>query len=147
MDPLTAYLCYDDRWELGTVFKQYKNDICVNTTRVQNDDSVTDSEFINFICTIVECRIRHKAQEMNLFKDLTYADLMADLNMAVRRIDAPYPPKCRDKYWRSKPTKKIFEELEALGLSEASSKSATKKIGRSQKEPSKQAPKHPNGRP
>ncbi len=147
MDPLTAYLCYDGRWELETVFQQYKNDICVDTTRVQNDDSVIGSELINFICTIVECRIRHKAQEMDLFKDLTYADLIADLNMAVRRTDAPYPPKRKDKYWRSKPTEKIFEEMEALGLSEAPPKPAPKKQGRPPKNPGEQAPKRPKGRP
>ena len=49
MDPKTAYLCYDERWMLELVFRQYKNDQCLDKTNVQGDFSLMGSEFINFI--------------------------------------------------------------------------------------------------
>lgn len=37
LDPLTAYLCYEDRWQIELLFDAYKNDECRDCTNVQDD--------------------------------------------------------------------------------------------------------------
>ena len=57
LDPRVAYLCYDDRWLLELVFNRYKSDECLDRTDVQGDFSLIGSEFINFISTVLTCRM------------------------------------------------------------------------------------------
>jgi len=44
------------------VFNRYKSDECLDKTNVQGDFSVIGSELINFILTVVICRIIRKAK-------------------------------------------------------------------------------------
>ena len=146
MDPRTAYLCYDERWILELVFKQYKNDQCLDQTNVQGDFSLMGSEFINFISTVLTCRLIQKARDAGLLNKMSYKDLMDDLGSAWRMVDAPDPPHSDDSYWVHTIVC-VFEELEALGLSIPVPKPAPKKRGRPKKEPAGQKPKRPRGRP
>ena len=116
MDPKTAYLCYDERWILELVFKQYKNDQCLDQTNVQGDFSLMGSEFINFISTVLTCRLIQKARDAGLLNKMSYKDLMDDLSSAWRMVDAPAPPHSDDSYWVHTIVS-VFEELETLGLS------------------------------
>ena len=68
LDPKTAYQCYDDRWLLELVFNRYKSDDCLDKTNVQGDFSVIGSEFVNFITTVMTCRIIRKATRAGLLK-------------------------------------------------------------------------------
>lgn len=61
LDPLTAYLCCEDRWQIKLVFDAYKNDECRDCTNVQDDFSVFGSEFVNSLATILTCRLRRRA--------------------------------------------------------------------------------------
>ena len=146
LDPQTAYLCYDDRWLLELVFNRYKNDECLDRTNVQGDFSVIGSEFINFISTIITCRLIRKAREAELLKLMSYGDLMDDLNSAWRKVDAPEKPASDDNGWVHT-NAGVFEELEALGLSKPVPKPEPKKRGRKRKEPVENKPKRPRGRP
>ena len=146
MDPKTAYLCYDERWILELVFKQYKNDQCLDQTNVQGDFSLMGSEFINFISTVLTCRLIQKARNAGLLNKMSYKDLMDDLSSAWRMVDAPDPPHSDDSYWVHTIVS-VFEELEALDLSIPLPKPAPKKRGRPKKEPTEQKPKRPRGRP
>ena len=146
MDPKTAYLCYDERWMLELVFRQYKNDQCLDRTNVQGDFSLMGSEFINFIATVVTCRLIGKAREAGLLGKMTYKDLMDDLSSAWRMVDSPEPPRSDDGYWVHTITC-VFEELEALGLSISVPRPEAKKRGRPKKETTEQKPKRPRGRP
>lgn len=92
MDPKTAYLCYDERWILELVFRQYKNDQCLDQTNVQGDFSLIGSEFINFISTVLTCRLIQKARTAGLLNRMSYKDLMDDLSSAWRMTDGPEPP-------------------------------------------------------
>ncbi len=114
MDPKTAYLCYDERWILELVFKQYKNDQCLDQTNVQGDFSLMGSEFINFISTVLTCRLIQKARDAGLLNKMSYKDLMDDLSSAWRMVDAPAPPHSDDSYWVHTIVS-VFEELETLG--------------------------------
>lgn len=146
IDPKTAYLCYDERWVLELVFRQYKNDQCLDKTGVQGDFSLIGSEFINFISTVTTCRLITKARDADLLKKMSFRDLMDDLSSAWRMVDSPEPPKSDDDGWVHT-INCVFEELEALGLSTPVPSAPPKKRGRPKKEPAEQKPKRPRGRP
>ena len=146
LDPKTAYQCYDDRWLLELVFNRYKSDDCLDKTNVQGDFSVIGSEFVNFITTVMTCRIIRKATRAGLLNKMSYGDLMDDLSSAWRKADAPQKPKTDDGYWVHT-LQIVFEELEALGLSEPVPKPEPKKRGRKKKEPEVSKTKRPRGRP
>lgn len=146
LNPKTAYQCYDDRWLLELVFNRYKSDDCLDKTNVQGDFSVIGSEFVNFITTVMTCRIIRKATRAGLLNKMSYGDLMDDLSSAWRKADAPQKPKTDDGYWVHT-LQIVFEELEALGLSEPVHKPEPKKRGRKKKEPEVSKTKRPRGRP
>ena len=146
MPPETAYMCYDDRWLLELVFKRYKSDECLDRTNVQGDFSVIGSEFINFVSTLITCRIIRQARIAGLLKKMTYGDLMDDLSSAWRMVDAPMPPKSDDGYWVHT-LNTVFAELEALNLSIPVPVQTPKKRGRPRKNPEVSEPKRPRGRP
>lgn len=146
LDPQTAYACYDDRWLLELVFNRYKSDECLDKTNVQGDFSVIGSEFINFISTVLTCRLIKKAREAGLLDEMSYGDLMDDLNSAWRMVDASDAPETGDKYWVHT-LKTVFEELEALGLSKPIPQPEPKKRGRPRKHPIDEKPKRPRGCP
>ena len=146
LDPKTAYQCYDDRWLLELVFNRYKSDDCLDRTNVQGDFSVIGSEFVNFITTVMTCRIIRKATRAGLLNKMSYGDLMDDLSSAWRKADAPQKPKTDDGCWVHT-LQVVFEELEALGLSEPVPKPEPKKRGRKKKEPEVSKTKRPRGRP
>ena len=146
LDPKTAYLCYDDRWLLELVFNRYKSDECLDKTNVQGDFSLIGSEFINFISTVITCRLIKKARNAELLSLMSYGELMDDLNSAWRKVDAPDTPASDDDGWVHTNVG-VFEELEALGLSIPAPRPEPKKRGRPRKEPVEEKPKRPRGRP
>lgn len=148
LSPITAYLIYDDRWLLELVFNRYKNDECLERTNVQGDFSVIGAEFVNFISTVATCRILRKARQAGLLKQMSYGELMDDLSSAWRRVGAPGNPATGDGYWVHT-LQVVFDELEALGLSEPVPKAEPKKRGRKPKvnNQTESKPKRPRGRP
>ena len=142
LDPQVVYRCYKDRWLLELVFDYYKNDLNLDTTNVQNDFSVIGSEFINFISTLITCRLIREAQKKKLLEKMSYKDLMEDLSEAWRLSDSPSEiPTSDDKYWIH--TLKIsLESLEALSLSKKSYISIKSKAENKQ-----DIAKRPRGRP
>lgn len=149
MTPKTAYQCYDDRWLLELVFNRYKSDECLDHTDVQGDFSVIGSEFVNFLSTVATCRIIRKAGEAGILDKTSYAEMMDDLSSAWRKTDAPNTkPVTGDSYWVHT-LGTVFEELEALGLSEPIPKPEPKKRGRKPKvkNQTETKPKRPRGRP
>lgn len=149
LEPVTAYRCYDERWLLELVFNRYKSDECLDKTNVQGDFSVIGAEFINFIATVLTCRLLRKARDSGLMNHMSYSDLMDDLGTAWRMADAPSTiPASDDRYWVHT-LNTVFEELEALGLSTAPPKPKPKKRGRPKRvrDPEPEKPKRPRGRP
>lgn len=146
LDPKTVYICYDDRWLLEMVFKRYKSDECLDKTDVQGDFSVIGSEFINFISTVITCRLIKKARDVGLLDKMSYGDLMDDLSSAWRLVDSPDEPETGDAFWVHT-LKPEFEEMEALGLSKPIPQPVRKKPGRPRKHPVDEKPKRQRGRP
>lgn len=91
IDPQAAYLCYDDCWLLELVFNRYKSDECLDKTDVQGDFLLIGSEFINFISTVLTCRMLHKVRENGLLEKVSYGELLDDLSTAwlIRQRSLP----------------------------------------------------------
>lgn len=150
----TAYFCYDSRWQIELMFKHYKSDEELTETNVQGNYSVIGSEFVNFISTVLTCRMVSKAKKAGVLNKTTYGDMLKDLSQIWRAKDCSVEPspKITDENWFS-PIKKNNELLVSLGL--ATGEEPVKppaKRGR----PKKQAlpednlidkPKRPRGRP
>ena len=118
----SAYMVYKSRWKLEVVFGYYKADITDNQTNVQTDFAVMGSEFINFISTLLTCRIVEKAQKAGLLKQVTYGSLIDELNMAWRQTkhtpcNVNEKIKFNDPYWIHT-TKIALNEMVLLGLVE-----------------------------
>ena len=146
MDPKAAYLCYDERWMLELVFRQYKNDQCLDKTNVQGDFSLIGSESINFIATVATCRMIGKAREAGLLSKMSYKDLMDDLSSAWRMVYSPEQPRSDDEFWVYT-INCVFEELEALGLSISVTRPESENCGRFRNETAEQKIERPRGRP
>ena len=132
LEPKTAYICYDDRWLLELVFNRYKSDECLDKTNVQGDFSVIGSEFVNFISTVITCRLIKKARDAKLLEKMSYGELMDDLSSAWRLVDSPDVPETGDGFWVHTLLPE-FEEMEVLGLSQPIPKPIPKKRGRPRK--------------
>lgn len=158
LDPLTAYLCCEDRWQIELVFDAYKNDECRDCTNVQDDFSVFGSEFVNSLATILTCRLRRRAQRAGLLNKCSFKDLMEDLATAWRRVDGPLSPASDDSYWVTD-YPGVFDLLERLGLSKPKPNSKAKpevtsqgivvhrRPGRPRTRPIIYGPPRPRGRP
>ena len=97
LPPVVAYTCYEERWKLEMVFKYYKMDEDLDRTRVQGDFAVIGSEFVNFISTLITCRIINKAQKSGVLKEMSYSEMMDDLSSAWRMTAAKPEPKKRGR--------------------------------------------------
>ena len=116
-------------------------------TYVQGDFSVIGSEFVNFVATVMTCRMLRKATAAGLLETRSYGDLLEDLSEVWRDVDAPDHAATNDGHWIHM-LEYEFAELEALGLSEPIPKPAPKKRGRPRKNPVQEdQPKRRRGRP
>ena len=77
---------------------------------MQNDFTVIGYEFINFLSTVITCRIIRKAIRLDLLKDVSYKELLEDLNSAWRTVNAPTPARTDDGCWVHT-LEFVFEEL------------------------------------
>ena len=115
LDPADVYRCYDSRWEIELVFKYYKSDVSLDKTGAQADFEVIGSEFINFIVTILTCRIIRKMSQCGVLDKLSYKMVMDDLFTAFRKTGHGKDAVEKDEYWvHTLP--KAMEVMVALGL-------------------------------
>ena len=86
LDPLIMYDIYYSRWMIEMVFGYYKSNITLNQTNVQSDFAVIGDEFINFISSLITCRIVKLGKQINIFKEMSYGTLIDELNSLMRRV-------------------------------------------------------------
>ena len=75
-----VYDYYTLRWEIETVFRMYKGILSLNTTRVHDDCSVIGTEFVNYLSSIITCKMKSVVKEQGLFKDYTLRDIIGRLS-------------------------------------------------------------------
>lgn len=138
LEPRVVYRCYADRWLLELVFRHYKNTVALNETRVQSDNAVYGTEFINFVTTLLTMRIMRKAEDAGLLAHMTFGNLMEDLTGLQRDADAPLTGKYDVNDGWVYATQKAMDEMVALGLIAAPPRVSDKprKRGRPRKNPS-----------
>ena len=134
------------RWLLELMFAQYKRDEGLSATNVQDDFSVIEEEFVNFITPIFTSRMAKKADEAGLLDTMSYGELMDDLSSSWRSaMDESVKLKDNDRHWiHTLPS--VMDELVKLDL--ATCTREKRKPGRPRKEkPVSDASKRPIGRP
>lgn len=141
-----AYKCYEERWKIELVFKALKHELNLDHTNVQGDLTVMGSEFVNFVSTVIMCRIIRRMVSSGLLKTMTYGEIMEDLSMAWRRTDAAGIPSRNDGKWVHTP-KQVFDIMEQLDLIPRTRTYGPKKRGRPKKEVTGPVIKRPRGRP
>lgn len=143
------YHCYKDRWNIELVFRHYKNDICLDSTHLQGDFSILGSEFINFIASVISCRIIKKMEDAKLLDNSTYGEIMEDLGQVWRNVntDLNTKPNVDDGLWQNATTKEL-KMMEALNLVTTPPKPEKRKPGRPKTIKAEfVGPKRPRGRP
>ncbi|MBQ7405902.1 MAG: IS1634 family transposase, partial [Candidatus Methanomethylophilaceae archaeon] len=55
--PEMIYAAHEERWEMEVLFRFYKCILDPDETRVESDQSVIGTEFVNFLSMIMMCRL------------------------------------------------------------------------------------------
>jgi hypothetical protein len=128
LPPETVYQCYKERWLIELAFKRYKGLLDLNDTRVHDNYAVVGSEFINFLSSVISCRILRKADQAGVLNNLTYGSMMKKLGQAWRRTDDTREPVENDSGWFV--TQLLdYEIMIKLGVCKALPKPPKKKPG------------------
>ena len=105
------YAAYEERWEIEVLFRFYKRILTLDETRVESDQSVIGTEFVNFLSVIMLCRLRKAFYGVESLKSKSFRSNMRLLAKGVMMRDAP------DSEWRPKKlTAKQEEAFIELGL-------------------------------
>ncbi len=148
-----VWKCSQGRRLLELMLAQFTGDEELAAASVQADLFLQGSEFINFIATIITCRITRKMEEAGLLDKDSYGDVMTDLGCLRRSTSAPDDvlPKRDDRYWEQPSFDDALAMLESLGLCQKPPEllKPRGKPGRPRTKPlpDPEAPKKPRGRP
>ena len=129
LSPLDILNHYDNRWWLETVFDLYKNTLDLDITRVQSRESVIGNEFINFVATLIACKLRNAMNEMDKLygsDGSTFASRMSDLRDVYREVNAPANVFIDDGHWVLPASNASFTLMARLGLVDDPSGELTK---------------------
>lgn len=85
------YRMYTYRWSIEEVFNYYKNVLDIDNVKVQHDTRLYGSEFINYIASVITCRIRKYIDACGLSNKYSFRQIMTYLSKAkkCRSISAP----------------------------------------------------------
>jgi len=121
-----AYEAYSQRWLIELTFRQYKQALELDSTKVQNNAAVYGTELVNFVSSVISQRMVRKMDDAGLLKTESYGSVMSDLNgvmkieLGGKLSDAAVNPRC-------------VEMMQKLGLRETPPKPEPKKRGRPRK--------------
>lgn len=122
LDPLLIIDHYNNRWLLETVFDHFKNTLDLDITRVQSKASVIGNEFINFISTLMMCKIVSafkRAEQSYDIAPLSIKTRLEDLRDIDRCADAPFRGSIDDGLWNFPARDRSMELLVRLDLADA----------------------------
>lgn len=75
----TAYMMYENRWEIETMFNFYKNIIDIKASNVHSEYSLLGTEFINFLSVIIGTKIKKFIFEKDLSTQYSQKQIMSYL--------------------------------------------------------------------
>ncbi len=113
---------YFDRWWLEIVFDQYKNTLDLDLTRVQERESVIGVEFVNYLSTLILCKVRKAIMRVDALyypnSPSSFTNRMTELREIYRRVEAPALASVNDGYWVETPSSNAIPLLARLGAIE-----------------------------
>lgn len=129
-EPEEVYRMYSTRWEIELVMRYYKSSLEFSETRVQSDEAVIGSEFIDFISVCLTFRLKNLYEKEGLLDNRTYRQILRILKHARKvRMDGT-------EWTLVKTNKNQIEILEKLGVlpsPEIQEKPVKRKRGRPRK--------------
>ncbi len=90
------YDAYQERWEIETVFNNYKNIINRQEVNVQGNYRLFATEFINFISSIISMRVKNLLVKTNISEKYTQRQVMRFLSKVAKRRSTKNPEKWMD---------------------------------------------------
>jgi len=112
LDTKDVYEYYKTRWEIELIFRTYKGILDMNTTREHDNYTTIGSEFVNYLSTIMACRMKNRITEEGLFGSFTFRDVMERLNDCIKTSE----DENGDDWKLCSLSKKDRELLDKLGL-------------------------------
>ena len=86
-----VYEAYQERWEIETVFNNYKNIIDRQEVNVQGNYRLFATEFINFISSIISLRIKNLLVKTKINEQYTQRQVMRFLSKVAKRRGTKNP--------------------------------------------------------
>lgn len=93
--PGSIYAAYEERWELEVVFRFYKHILNLDETRVESEQSDVGTEFVNFLSTIMICRLRKSFYSVRELQKYSFRGCMKLLRKGImirKAEDDPWLP-------------------------------------------------------
>lgn len=100
------YISYKKRWEIELLFKQFKNVLEQNEGNVQGNYRIIATEFINFLSSIMLCRIKNYLLENGVLENKTIGQIFRYLSKVMKKRK----PRVREE-WDDVETLKYIKEL------------------------------------
>ena len=107
-----VYHAYHDRWEIETLFNNYKNIVGRQEVNVQGNYRLFATEFINFLSSIISLRIKHLIEKKKLNEKYTQHQVLRLLSKCAKRRST----KNSDKWVDCARLKYIGDLCEILGV-------------------------------
>ena len=112
MDPLLAYRAYKERWIIEEAFRMYKDIEDLDETRVHSDYSAMGTQFVNYLSTVLSCRLVKHFGTVSELDTVPYKQVLRLLRLGQKAKDA-------EGEWRPRRLcKKEAELLVKLGVFE-----------------------------
>ena len=110
LDPLMAYLAYDQRWSIEVMLDMHKNILELGPVDVHDDYRVIATEFINFLSTIIGCREKNLLIEKGIYGKMSQPQFRKILGMVqkVKQEDGTWAFGYMHKY--------VKEVVDLLGI-------------------------------
>lgn len=101
-----VYEAYKRRWQIEELFRTFKNIMDQSEENVHDTYRVIASEFINFISSIMLCRVRNYLKKKKVLEDKSFPMVLNYLGKLVKKRKAR-----KKDLWEDAQTLKYIREL------------------------------------
>ncbi len=88
LDLKDIYVAYKKRWEIELLFKQFKNVLEQNEANVQGNYRLLATEFINFLSSIMLCRIKNHLLNSGVLDNRTISETFRYLSKIIQEDES-----------------------------------------------------------
>ncbi|UJB25087.1 IS1634-like element ISMbov2 family transposase [Mycoplasmopsis bovis] len=109
LDLKDIYVAYKKRWEIELLFKQFKNVLEQNEANVQGNYRLLATEFINFLSSIMLCRIKNHLLNSGVLDNRTISETFRYLSKIIKKRKSR-----KREEWDDVETLKYIKELKSI---------------------------------